>query len=124
MPLLPPPPPTFHSKLSPIQVRVREPEQPLFEVKPRWKGAPKICIAANLPAFETEKEMATFHETNCPGGTLIKKWRCLVCNHIHVWQVCSDPAGASSGTTRTSKHKEHLLENLLNSELGKTIPKE
>ncbi len=55
----------------------------LFESKPRWIGAPKICIAENLPAFKDEKELGKFVETNSPGANISEKWKCDICGHWH-----------------------------------------
>ena len=74
---------------------------------PNFAGSPPICRATNLRAFEP-KQWPDFERTNCPGAKVILQFTCLVCGKIHVWSVASDPAGGSSGTTRTAKHHEKL----------------
>lgn len=75
----------------------------LFETKPRWLGAPKICIAANLPAFDSPADWEKFHAANSPGNSVKRMWQCEACGKWHVWTVACDPSGASSGTGRSSK---------------------
>lgn len=75
----------------------------LFEAKPRWPGAPKMCLHANLPAFKTTKDWDQFHATNSPGNKVVRVWLCEVCEHWHAWTIACDPAGGSSGTGRSSK---------------------
>ena len=77
--------------------------QVLFETRPRWSGAPPVCVHANRMAFKTLDELTAFRETNAPGLGLIKKWLCAVCRHWHHIGKAPDPAGASSGTGRSSK---------------------
>lgn len=82
--------------------RTRPLKSPLFERLPRWPGAPDICIHANLPAFATEKELGAWQELNNPGAKALN-WQCNVCHHWHGWTWAPDPAGQSSGTTRSAK---------------------
>lgn len=70
----------------------------LFESKPRWPGAPKICLAANLPAFATRKEMKTFQDAHC--GSALKQWECDACGCFHYDAKPHAPAGGSSGNER------------------------
>lgn len=88
---------------------------------PRWPGGPMICAAVNLPAFLTRSELDSFRETNCPGSTIIKVWQCNVCDSWHYWASGHDPAGSSSGTTRTSRHIEAIARRFFSSATAKTI---
>jgi rubrerythrin len=54
-----------------------------FEIKPRWKNAPFLCVAENLPAFKTRKEMDKFHEENCIDTSAGKVWKCESCGFFH-----------------------------------------
>ena len=45
----------------------------VFEAKPRWEGAPKICAYESLLAFATEKDMSGFLSANSPGMYAIEK---------------------------------------------------
>lgn len=91
--------------------RTRALKNPHFERLPRWPGAPNICIHANLPAFETEKQLQDWQELNNPGAKS-ENWKCNVCLHWHGWTFGPDPAGQSSGTTRTQKHGAKLAPHL------------
>lgn len=73
---------------------------------PRWPGGPPICPAANLPAFEDERERGR-HEQ--PGSKVLLKFRCIACGRLHYWVSGHDPAGHSSGSTRTSLHYDELV---------------
>jgi hypothetical protein len=74
-------------------------------------------------AFDSEPELAKFKEERCPGGQIIAKWQCKVCHKWHFWAVgVGDPAGASSGTTRTSRNIETIKERFFKSAVAKTIP--
>jgi hypothetical protein len=75
----------------------------LFEAKPRWPGAPPICIAANLPAFASRQAWDDFHAANSPGNRVVRVWRCDTCQHWHAHTIACDPSGSSSGTGRSSK---------------------
>lgn len=73
---------------------------------PRWPGGPRMCPAANLPAFEDERERGR-HET--PGSKVLLKFRCRGCGLLHYYAGGHDPAGHSSGSTRTSLHHDELV---------------
>src|ERR1041385_2925216 len=88
---------------------------------PRWRNGPPICIAVNLPAFETPKALSAFLEANSPHATIIHQWQCRECGQYHVWAYASPPAGASSGTTRIQKHIEAITARFWNSPVGKQI---
>lgn len=62
-------------------VKPEKEKEPIFELKLRWPGAPKICTFANLPAFETQKEMDKFHGQF--HTTIRHKWKCDACNCWH-----------------------------------------
>lgn len=76
---------------------------------PRWKGGPPVCAAANLPMFDDEKQFAAFEAVNCPGGKVLLKFVCRSCSKLHVWVGGFDPAGQSSGNTRTSLHYDEAV---------------
>ena len=74
-----------------------------FESKPRWPGAPPICIVANLPSFPTTAAYQDWHERNGPGCKVLRVWLCDACKHYQADTVAPSPAGDSSGTGRHSK---------------------
>jgi len=49
---------------------------------PRWPGGPKICIVANLPAFETEADAIASNERNGHLPILVR-WHCKSCGGFH-----------------------------------------
>ena len=71
----------------------------LFESKPRWPGAPLICIAQNRPAFPTKKEALAFHERVGVGNHIVKIGKCETCQHWHYTFRPRPPAGDSSGSS-------------------------
>lgn len=93
---------------------------PIFD-RARFMGGPQICIAANLPAFCSRQEMDEFVTHNCPSVVIIAKWLCNSCGCLHFWSGGADPAGASSGTTRTSKHIEAVKAKFMKSPVAKTV---
>lgn len=78
----------------------RRPMKTVFEAKPRWPGAPPICLAENLPSFQDEKAIATFYERYAPRCHILIKWQCESCSQWHAWAKPPSPAGETSGTTR------------------------
>ena len=78
----------------------------LFEPKPRWPGAPPICIAANLPAHQSEADLMKFHAANGPSCYLEYIGHCAFCGLWHARTSAPDPAGQSSGTTRHAKRAD------------------
>lgn len=66
---------------------------------PRWPGGPKICKAENLPAFQTVKEMAAFHDS-LPGVKTLTVKLCPVCDCYHAYTKPRSPSGDSSGSSR------------------------
>jgi hypothetical protein len=87
----------------------------VFESKPRWPGAPPICLHTNLPAFDSMDDYGKFEKKNMPGAKALIKWNCSKCGKVHVWTIgASDPAGASSGTGRSSKlsQSENYLKHI------------
>jgi hypothetical protein len=80
-----------------------------FEEKPRWPGAPKICLHANLPAFLTWGDASAFNDSL--GSKAIQlKWNCWFCGYWHYWSKESAPAGQSSGTTRESPVPDRIIQ--------------
>lgn len=63
---------------------------------PRWRGGPTICITANLPAFETEKALAQFHEANGPGTSIHEQWKCEACDCWHYTAAVQRKSTASN----------------------------
>ena len=63
---------------------------------PRWRNGPAICIVANLPAFETEKQAQVFNDAN---GHLqvMARWQCKACGGWHHW--------TTSPSDSNGKHK-------------------
>jgi len=51
-----------------------------FETKPRWKGAPLICLKERLPAFETK---ADYEKWRMPGINVKRIWKCSFCKYYH-----------------------------------------
>jgi hypothetical protein len=72
---------------------------------PVWPAI-SICPVAWLPAFASEKEMKDFHEANSPRCTVVRRWKCDYCGCWHEETIAPDPAGTTSGTTRSSKRLE------------------
>jgi len=75
----------------------------LFEKKPRWPGAPPICIAVNLPALDTLADLNSFLKKNGPACKVEQTWQCETCKKWHAKTQPPDPAGSSSGVGRSSK---------------------
>lgn len=74
----------------------------LFEPKPRWPGAPPVCLAQNLPAFKDRAELDAFRQKNAPGFKLQQVWQCDHCGCLHYWAEPTAPSGESSGTARAN----------------------
>ena len=66
---------------------------------PRWRNGPRICIAANLPAFDT-LEAAKAMTRTLEGDSLRESWTCSACGKIHAAYKFRSPAGDSSGNPR------------------------
>ncbi len=75
---------------------------------PRWPGGPPICPKANLPHFETRKEMRAFQELLCSSALL--DWFCPDCAGFHYWGKTPAPAGTSSGSSRPETIPKRILE--------------
>lgn len=50
---------------------------------PRWPGGPEICVATNLPAFETEKVLKGWMELNAPECKIERTGKCGECGMWH-----------------------------------------
>jgi hypothetical protein len=55
----------------------------LFEPKPRWPGAPPICLETNLPAFPTMKALDAYLTKYSPRAKVKRKGKCKTCDHYH-----------------------------------------
>jgi len=75
----------------------------VFESKPRWPGAPPICLTARLPSFPTKAAYQDWHERNGPRCIVKKVWLCDACQHYHATTLAPNPSGDSSGTGRNSR---------------------
>lgn len=71
---------------------------PLFEPA-RGPGGPRICHAANLPAFGSVAEARDFMRT-VEGDSLEQAWECSVCGLIHARYKIRPPSGATTGAGR------------------------
>ena len=88
---------------APIPVPEPKPRGQVFESCERWLGAPKICLATNLPAFETPNELHTFHDRNSPRCHIeVADEPCGACGCWHCVSTAPSPSGDSSGTGRVS----------------------
>lgn len=56
----------------------------IFEPFLRWPGAPRTCLHANLPAFDTLAAMNTFFEKNGPSCKKVRAWKCGACGKYHM----------------------------------------
>ena len=77
-----------------------------FLDSPRWPGGPRICIVANLPAFETEGEARHFNVSNGPEhpALILSMWQCSSCNGFHYWAASApDRSGACTVPERVAK---------------------
>lgn len=73
-----------------------------FEPKPRFRDAPPLCIAANLPSFESIDQANAWWRSwsGEPPQRVKRVWRCEHCLGVHVWTRARGPSGSSSGTER------------------------
>ncbi len=76
----------------------------LFESKPRWAGAPPVCIATNRMAFKDRAEMDAYRASIGMSAWAPKRVGvCKICGHWHYVGASPDPSGDSSGTGRSKK---------------------
>jgi hypothetical protein len=59
------------------------PEVEIFEIKPRWRNAPKICIAVNLLAHDSQKDVFGFLKNIAMDSHLKRVWLCEQCGKYH-----------------------------------------
>lgn len=71
----------------------------VFEPKPRWPGAPKICIKENLPAFESEAKLKKY-ANELPAMSIVDTWKCEHCGWLHYHESMRPPSGSSAGKSR------------------------
>jgi hypothetical protein len=70
-----------------------------LETKPRWKNAPAICSALNLPAFETQAKGEAFFASFGDGAVSASGWwHCDSCDGWHAKTRLREVSGSSSGT--------------------------
>ena len=77
---------------------------------PRWPGGPFICIAANLPSFETAAAARNMNRT-LEGDSVDETWECKACGMTHAGHKYRPPSGATSGSGRVvwpQKHYESI----------------
>jgi hypothetical protein len=86
----------------------------LFIYNPVWPECPPICKSTHLPAFNTMKELDEFLNKNGPSCPVIKKFQCNRCDSWHAQTSAADPAGQTSGTTRSGKMSDELKEKQAN----------
>lgn len=55
---------------------------PLFE-SPRWKDGPPLCVATNLPAFDSEADLRFFLARYSPRADIERIGKCRVCGKWH-----------------------------------------
>ena len=84
---------------------------------PVWKSGPLICSLENLPALPTPEALHEFLRKHGPSCPVIRVWQCG--SHWHAQTSAPDPAGQTSGTTRTQKHAtlREEVEKVINTEL-------
>lgn len=72
-----------------------------FESKPRWPGAPPICTATNLIAFDTEKDCAKFLSSLGDHMPMLARWQCKKCWKWHFWSTAPTDTngGGLAGST-------------------------
>jgi len=75
----------------------------VFEEKPRFEGCPPICIHANLPAFDSPTDAATWAR-----NPILVKWFCNFCFSWHAWFKTPAPSGGSSNTSREQRIPPHI----------------
>lgn len=80
----------------------------IFEPKPRFKGCPPICLATNLPAFDTRAHARAFHQANGPACHVENDRLCKACGKWHYDSIAPSPGGESSGMSRYHKHKNKM----------------
>lgn len=71
-----------------------------FEPVLRWQQCPPICIAENLPAFNSPEALNKFLDTCAPRVKIKRIWQCDACKLFHATTSAPSPSGASSGTER------------------------
>ena len=58
-------------------------EEPVFEPKLRWPGAPAVCTAENRMAFGSRKELDAYLDRYAPHSVVDRTWLCQVCGKTH-----------------------------------------
>lgn len=79
------------------------PKGKIFEAKPRWPGAPPVCLKTNMLAFDSAKDIAKFQAENAPGCHTDSIVECDFCHKFHWSNHLRAPSGESSGTGRNAK---------------------
>ncbi|MDE2105335.1 MAG: hypothetical protein KGL39_49370 [Patescibacteria group bacterium] len=89
---------------------------PIFEISRVRPALPLICEMANLPAFESLKDMAAYQK-NVSGDhptPVLRTWRCHFCGCFHFWSAGSwtDSNGAfKSAADKVPERIEKLVFN-------------
>lgn len=102
---------SFSYALKAVRMKKSEKKDKMTELfePPRWSGGPKLCVAENLPAFETKQAMEEYIANQCPSCHILDKWKCEACGMWHMDGTAPDPAGASSGTGRHRNYQRRRL---------------
>lgn len=89
----------------------------LFETKPRWIGAPKICTYENLPSFKDIKSAKKFLEDQNPSASFLIYWLCIVCEHYHFHPTSTK---SKSYITPKPRHQSVKIESEENTSIEDT----
>ena len=92
-----------------------------FEQKPRWPGAPPICIRANLLAFESSAAMMKWIDDKIGPYIVQLKWQCSACRMWHNWGHGIGPSGGSSGTKRKCAVPERIWQLIKETKIPEAV---
>lgn len=80
-----------------------------FENSPVRRTMPKICLATNLPAFDSESQLDDYNEpTHWP---ILAKWHCRECHCWHYWSGA--PGDTNGGTLAGSREVPERIKKLI-----------
>lgn len=80
----------------------------LFE-KPRWRGGPHICLAANLPAFETVRDAGRVAGSS-EVSHIQETWKCSICGMIHADYIDANRREHYEGPAMLAAKRLRVLE--------------